>query len=274
MKFSYLLIFILFSCNQKALNNDESSNYLKKEDSIRINNYVDKAFIHGVYSQERQKYLDSALLIQPRNAYLWQQKAMPLYKMRKYSLGKPFLEKSVLYNEEKYLDYSAFMKCVFSKEYQESIDEFFEMKKKYGDSYVMDHTYNFYIALNYLQLNKFKEAKDFLLKSKLQQFNDFPNDPPEEACHYLDWFYLGVTNYELGNYKEAINDFNMSLKVYTNFGDAMNYIARCYLNLGEKELASEWFELAKLNKYNTINEDNVFYEVYPYQVYHRLIVMD
>ena len=51
------------------------------------------------------------------------------------------------------LEYSAFMKCLFSKEYEESIEEFMTVKEKYGDSYVMDHTHNFYIGLNYLQLN-------------------------------------------------------------------------------------------------------------------------
>jgi tetratricopeptide (TPR) repeat protein len=270
MRYVIFFIFIvLLSCNQKTA--DESIQ-LKVEDSLKMNDYASRAFNFGVYSQERQKYLDSALLIKQDNAYLWQQKAMPLYKARKYSLGKPYLEKAVRYNPEKYLDYRAFMKCIFSKEYKESIDEFMEMKERYGDSYVMDHTYNFYLALNYLQLNQFKKAKDFLLKSKVQQFADFPNDSPEEACHYLDWFYLGISDYELGNYKEAIQSFNMSLKVYTNFGDAMNYMARCYLNLGNEEQTSKWFDLAYKNRSNTINEDNVYYEVYPYQVYHKLLV--
>lgn len=274
MKFCFLFILILFSCNQKVNIENSDLKHLTSEDSTKVKSYVLKAFNHGLHSQERQKFLDSALIIQPNNAYLWQQKAMPLYKARKYSLGKPFLENAVLYDEEKYSDYSAFMKCIFSKEYKESIKEFKQVKEKYGDSYVMDHTYNFYLALNYLQLNQFEEAKAFLLKSKAQQFSDFPNDPPEEACHYLDWFYLGISDYELGNYSEAIQSFNMTLKVYTNLGDAMFYKAKCYQNIDNKENASKWFDLAYENRFNTINEDNVFYEVYPYQVYHRLRIVE
>ena len=272
MKYSLLFVLILFSCSQKEDKVQGKHVQLNVEDSIKMNDYKSLAYKFGVYSQERQKYLDSALLIKPDDAYLWQQKAMPLYKARKYSLGKPFLEKAVLHNPERYLDYSAFMKCIFSKEYKESIAEFIQMKETYGDSYVMDHTYNFYIALNYLQLNQFQNGKAFLLKSKAQQLLDFPDDPHEEACHYLDWFYLGIADYELGNYQEAIQNIDMSLKVYTNFGDAMYYKALCYLNLGNQEKASEWFELANANRSNTINEDNVFYELYPYQIYHKLIV--
>jgi len=134
----------------------------------------------------------------------------------------------------------------------------------------ISHTYNFYIALDYLQLNRFDEAKAFLLKSKEQQFEGFPDDPPHEACHYMDWFYLGITEMELKNYEEGIKMFDTSLQVYSNFDDAMFYKAICLNELGKKEEATATFDKAIENKENTINEDQVFYEIYPYQAFHRL----
>ncbi|WP_299384023.1 tetratricopeptide repeat protein [uncultured Lacinutrix sp.] len=258
-KLTLLLIsvfLIVSSCGNK--------NNKKPEHVLTIN---DVNF--GISESGYQDYLDSLLVIKPDSAYLWQQKSMFLYKARKYNLGKPFLKKAAFHDPEKYLDYSAFMKCIFSKEYKESITEFMEYKERFGDSYVMDHTYNFYIALNYLQLNKFKKAKAFLVKSKEQQFNDFPKDAPEEACHFLDWFYLGVADYELGNFNEAIESFNMSLKVYANFADAMFYKAKCLQRLNKKEEANTLFEEAKNNKQSTIIEANSYYEIYPYQVFHK-----
>lgn len=243
---------------------------LNRQDSLRIVNYWEEANKAGLYSVRRQQYLDSILEIKPDSAYFWQQKAMPLYKARKYSLGKPFLAKAVEFAPEEYLSYSGFMKCIFSKEYKESIIELLLVKEKYGDSYVMDHTYNFYIALSYLQINQFTKAKEFLIQSRDQQFIDFPEDPPHEACHYMDWFYLGIAEYELGNYENSISCFDMSLKVYDKFADAMYYKASCLGNIGKKdeavELIKKSFELAA----NTINEDQVYYEIYPYQVFHRL----
>lgn len=276
----YLILVALVSC--KGKNSDATSQVvleekvalkISQEDLAKVDGYVKKAWGSDMYSVKYQVYLDSALAIKPDSAYLWQQKAMPLYKARKYSLGKPFLQKAVEHDPKSYLDYSAFMKCIFSKEYEESITEFSEVKERFGDSYVMDHTYNFYIGLNYLQLNKFDKAKEYLVKSKEQQFLDFPKDSPEEACHYLDWFYLGIVEHELENYEEAIRNFNMALKVYTNFGDAMYYKAFSLLALNRAEAAQTTYKMAFENNINTINEDNVFYEVYPYQIFHRLSPM-
>ena len=167
-----LYIFLIFqACSENVDKSTEVKTLTESErvllsttDSIKVANFWQKAMKAPIYSVERQHYLDSALIIKPDSAYFWQQKAMPLYKERKFSLGKPFLEKAVLYDPERYLDYSGFMKCLFSNEYQESIDELNLAKEKFGDGYVMDHTYNFYIALDYLQMNQFANAKKYLLK--------------------------------------------------------------------------------------------------------------
>lgn len=276
MKKYVLLVLLVVACNPTKADTDNSNGddvekvQLTGADSIRLKKFVTEAFKAPLHSKEHQQMLDSALAIQPTNAWLWQQKAMPLYKTRKYQLGKPFLEKAVENDPKKYLDYSAFMKCIFSKEHIKSITEFLQVKQDYGDGYVMDHTYNFYIGLNYLQLNEFNKAKEFLLKSKEQQFADFPKDPPQEACHYLDWFYLGIADFELANYAEAIASFDMALKVYDNFADALYFKGRSIGKLGNFEEGEKLEEIAFQNGENSFNEDNAIYEIYPYQVFHKL----
>lgn len=276
MKKYIILLLVISSCNLSDKKEDMVKGDKKVEkkvlsgiDSMHVREYIEKSFQSPMHSLEHQQYLDSALAIVPESAWLWQQKAMPLYKARKYQLGKPFLDKAVEYAPEKYLDYSGFMRCIFSKDYIKSISEFMRAKKEFGDGYVMDHTYNFYIGLDYLQLNKFSKAKEFLLLSKEQQFKDFPNDPPQEACHYLDWYYLGIADFELGNYNEAIASFDMSLMVYENFAEALYFKGRSMTKLGNEE-GVEWEKKAFENADNTINEDNVIYEIYPYQLFHKL----
>ncbi|WP_300024290.1 hypothetical protein [uncultured Maribacter sp.] len=276
MKKYVILLLFISSCNLSDRKEESGKDDKKVEkkvlsgiDSMRIREYVEKSFQSPMHSLEHQQYLDSALTIMPESAWLWQQKAMPLYKTRKYQLGEPFLEKAVEYDPEKYLDYSGFINCIFSKDYIKSISEFMRAKKEFGDGYVMDHTYNFYIGLDYLQLNKFSKAKEFLLLSKEQQFKDFPNDPPQEACHYLDWYYLGIADFELGNYKDAITSLEMSLKVYENFAEALYFKGRSMTKLGNEE-GAEWEKKAFEYGDNTINEDNVIYEIYPYQLFHKL----
>ncbi|MDO1512150.1 tetratricopeptide repeat protein [Maribacter confluentis] len=274
-KFLFAFILITACTNEKKsdqvrkLSGEDNKVALTRKDSMQIRKFVELAFKAPLHSKEHQVFLDSALHIQPDNAWLWQQKAMPLYKSRKYSLGKPFLEKAVEYDAKRWLDYSGFMKCIFSKEYLESITDFVRFKNEFGDGYVMDHTYNFYIGLSYLQLNEFNKAKEFLELSKEQQYADFSKDAPHEACHYLDWYYLGIANFELGSYQEAISSFDMALKGYGNFADALYFKGRSLTKLGDPE-GVEWERKAFENANNTINEDNVIYEIYPYQVFHKL----
>lgn len=272
-----LIVLVLTACTSEKNNKKEldssltiATDVMTKKDSLRVRNFIEMAMNAPLHSREHQILLDSALTINPENAWLWQQKAMPLYKARKYSLGKPFLEKAVAYDAKKWLDYSGFMKCIFSKQYLESITDLIRAKNEFGDGYVMDHTYNFYIGLDYLQLNEFKKAKEYLTFSKEQQFKDFPNDPPQEACHYLDWFYLGVADFELGNYQDAITAFDMALKVYDNFADALYFKGRSIAKMGNVEEGVIWEKKAFENGENTFNEDNAIYEIYPYQVFHKL----
>ncbi|MNQ11521.1 hypothetical protein D3C85_244100 [compost metagenome] len=70
---------------------------------------------------EWQDCLDQGLKKDSTVAYLWQQKAMPYFKCKKYEVGMPFLDKAVFYNKERWLSYRAFMKCIFSHEYKDAI---------------------------------------------------------------------------------------------------------------------------------------------------------
>ncbi len=86
--------------------------------------------------------------------------------------------------------------------------------------------------------------------------------------HPLDLFYLGIVYYEKENYPAAIEYFDKSLKLYTNFSDAKFYKANC---LGREHRTDEAKALLSeagedFRQGYTMNEDNVPYESYPYQV--------
>jgi len=74
---------------------------------------------------KRQLYIDSALNIVPKASQLWQQKAMPLFKQKKYEIAMPFLDSAVKYDKTKHwLEYRAFIKCIFQKSYRAAIKDF------------------------------------------------------------------------------------------------------------------------------------------------------
>jgi len=213
---------------------------------------------------EWQEEINKGLAQDSTIAYLWQQKAMPLFKQRKYEAGMEFIDKAVQYDPERWQDYRAFIKCIFAKTYREAIIDFEDYKEKYGNSYVMDHTYDFYIGLSYLQLNEFEKAEEVLEKDYEYQLEKYS----EDWLHHLDLFYLGIAKYEQKKYLEAILFFDKALKIYPDFSEVQLYKADCLRRTGKYAEAMELQKLGEINgrKGNTINEDNVIYEIYPYQI--------
>jgi tetratricopeptide (TPR) repeat protein len=242
---------------------------LSSADKARQDSLIEK-YVHngakqfGLYSQERRDELDKGLAIDSTVAYMWQQKAMPLFKQGKYELGMPFLDKAVLYNRRDWQEYRAFMKCIFAKQYRNAIADFKDCKERFGNNFVMDHTYDFYMGISHLMLNEFEEAEE-LFKS---DYDSIMNVKGPDWLHHLDLFYYGISLYEQKKYTEAIVFFNEALVRYPTFSDVQAYKAKALYAIGKAEEATALYEQAKINgkKGMTINEDNEIYERYPYQV--------
>lgn len=274
--FSILLICVLISCQHQgdkevqvtafnSIENSEIQVYTEKQKEI-IETYVEQCAHQYSYvynHQQYQKCLDQAIQEDPQISYVWQQKAMPYFKARKYEVGMRYLDKAVKINKARYLSYRGFINCIFVKDYESAIRDFEEIKSMVGNSFEMDHSYNFYIALSHLQLNNFKEAEKLFKKEIDDQISEWG----AEEYHHLLMFYYGISLYEQQKFKAAISALDKTLKKYPNFSDAMFYKSICLYQQGNPEfktLAEKARENGKAG--NTINEDNAIYETYPYQI--------
>lgn len=261
-----LILISLFSCDTKPASAQTSD---KENQEKIIEKYLNNCAKNHSYTFEMNKWqecLDKGLKEDSTIAYLWQQKAMPLFKARKYEAGMVFLDKAVKYDEKKWLAYRGFIKCIFAKTYKSAIADFEKIKSIEGNSFVMDHTYNFHIALSYLQLNEFEKAEKIFAKDIEEQVTQWG----EDGYHHLDLFYYGISLYEQQKWEKAIIQFNKSLEKYPKFTEPMIYkvFAMSHMDkYSEEEIKSIAIE-AKENKNlgNTINEDNAVYEMYPYQI--------
>ena len=256
MKILILLLLPLFAFSQhteeqKNINKEKLAHYYAKTADVRL------------FSQARQKYIDSILMIDHYNAYLWQQKAMPLFKQKKYELGLQYLDSAIKYDQTNhYIEYGAFMKCIFVKNYKESINDFELIKVKNKNGFIMDHSYDFYIGLSYLQLNQFQKAEEFL-KSSIEY-----SELKWKEAHYLEYFYLGIVKMEQENLSEANRFLEKALKLYKEFPDALYYKAQL-LELENKYAEAKPLIEQAISNYSkgySINEDNAKYEDYPYQI--------
>lgn len=202
-------------------------------------------------------------MTQPLPCYT-QLKALPYWKTKKYDLAIKYYDKAVLIDRAAYLGRRGYLKCIFQKDYKSAITDMEMAMKEFGYGYQNDHSYPFYIALCYLQLNEFKKAEQILQ-------NDFDKkirESGENALHFIGLFYMGIIQYELRDYNKAIYFLDKCLKTYTNFSDAKYYKGVCLLQKGDQYNAEIIMREAKLNfeEGYTINEDDVPYEAYPYKV--------
>lgn len=275
-KIAYLFISLFFcaGCQKEDVANIEvqvsnankAQAYTETQQEI-IDDYVYNCADKYSYRFNHHKYqqcLDDGINKDPNISYLWQQKAMPYFKARKYEVGMQYLDKAVKINKVRYLPYRGFIKCIFTKTYKEAIKDFEEIKAIEGNSIVMDHSYDFYLALSHLQLNHFEKSEDIFLKDVNAQIEEWG----EKEYHHLSIFYLGISQYEQKKWEEANKSFNKTLEKYPTFSDAMYYKSICLYKQGKIDEYKEWYAKAKENGEagNTISEDNSLYETYPYQI--------
>ena len=237
----------------------------KKQQAL-IDEYLESCGNRLYYhAPEWQECLDAMLAKDSTVAYFWQQKAMPYFKARKYEVGMALQDKAVSYDINQ-LPYRAFIKCIFSKSYCDAIVDFEESIRLFGNTYEMDHTYNFYIALSYIQLNEFSKAESILEKELRNTIDAKGTD----NAHHLDLFYYGISKYEQKKWAEAVAVFDRALKLYPQFSDVKFYKAICLSRLNKKDEYIKLYDEARADfkAGYTINEDNVVYEKYPYQITH------
>ncbi|MFM2048403.1 MAG: hypothetical protein RI955_951 [Bacteroidota bacterium] len=259
--FIFILLISNFVFSQSALPTDTSKQFEEKV----IKHFIDNgAYKHSYYHPEWRKNFDSAIALLPSKAFLYQQQAMPLYKRHKYEAGKPYLDKAVALNPKKYLPYRGFMNCIFRKNYHDAIADFTEVKRLLGNGFEMDHEYDFYIALSYLQLNNFDSAKILFQKCIETESAKYG----AKYVHQLNYFYLAIVESELENYPIAVSYLDSCLIRYPNFSDAQYYKAIWLKHIDRNYDSQPLLHEAYNNSRDgySITEDNTFYEKYPYQM--------
>jgi hypothetical protein len=113
--FIILLTFFFINC-QSQTSNDETAVDKKARQAAIVQEHVydcaDK-MNYTVMMKEYQDCIDAGIKKDSTIAYLWQQKAMPYFKARKYEVGMQYINKAVKYDAARWQSYRAFIKCIF-----------------------------------------------------------------------------------------------------------------------------------------------------------------
>lgn len=235
-----------------------------KRDDIREKYLVNGAYKYHYLMPEWTENIDKALKIDSTIAELWQMKALPLWKTRKYDLALQSFDKAVKYNRQAFLSRRGYLKCIFKKDYRAAIEDLEQAEKEFGEVNQNDHSLKFYVALSHLQLNEFDIAEK-TMKNDMQNTLKISG---ESGIHYLQQFYLGVILYEEKKYDEAILNFDKALSFYKNFADAEYYKGLCLLKISKNQEGVNLLYKAKedAENHHSFHEDDSYYELFPYQV--------
>ncbi|WP_428655277.1 tetratricopeptide repeat protein [Runella sp.] len=232
------------------------------QDSL-ITHYIDNGAATFSYNNPKwHVYLDSLIAICPTIARAYQQKALPYIKSGDFGRAFPLEDKAVEYDPVRWIGYRAFLKCIFSKDYEGAIADFDLAQKIVPNSFVMDHSYCFYKGLCFLELKNFKKAERNLLEDiQIQTKGDTAKN-----VHYNTLLYCGIVYYEMKQYKKAEAYLKKCLSQFSQLPDAHFYLAMVYKVEGKVykphlEFAKKAFE----DGYKQ-NEDNEAYAYYPHQI--------
>ena len=213
---------------------------VKSQNQIIDKYYTNCAKTHSytISMNDWQQCLDKGLKQDKTIARLWQEKAMPYFKARKYEIGMKYLNKAVKYDKQRWLDYRAFIKCIFVKNYKSAIEDFNKASELLEDGYIMDHSYDFYLGLCYLGLTQYDKAEELFSNYVDKQFAE----DGEQWINPTSLFYLGISLYELEKYEEAIVVFDRALILYNNFSDVKFYKSVCLMKLGREVQSSKIYD--------------------------------
>jgi tetratricopeptide (TPR) repeat protein len=234
------------------------------QDSL-VARYLDRGAHRVSYlSPQWGQYCDSLIAACPNIAYAYQQKGMPLIKCGDYAKAMPLIDKAVALDENRWLAYRGFLKCIFTKDYTGALADFQRVAKLKPNGREMDHTYAFFEGACELELGHDKLAeKAFAADMAAQRGAD-----GQGSIHFNSLWYAGVAAARLRQYAQAQNYLQQCLKAYPQHPEANYYLALNYRAQGQPALARQHLEAAQralIGGYR-LNEDNIFYANYPEQI--------
>jgi tetratricopeptide (TPR) repeat protein len=228
--------------------------------------YERMSAIYSIYNTKGQAVADTALMIDPTNAYIWQQKAMPNLKNGDFPTWIGYINHAVELNPDRYLSYRGFCKAIFMKDYENALLDFEALQKRKPNIalFEMDHSIDFFKSICHLELGNVEKAKEFMEKSVNWQLDN----KGLEWTHYVDLFYLGAIYFDLNDMEKAEKYIDQSLAKYADFPDA-NYYKALILQRKNRKMEAlthlDRLEHAKTKGYR-MNEDNEIYSNYPKQI--------
>jgi tetratricopeptide (TPR) repeat protein len=199
---------------------------------------AEKANQYYQFQKEFQEILDNSIRICPYFAYSYSAKSTAYLKSGDFLNWKPLIDKAVLHDPQMYLGSRAWCRFQFFRDYKGAIQDIEKLDSlvNYDIGYSVDGDYHLNIgkAMCYSALNQKQKA--------IELFHEQLNKKDYVAGQY-DYYQLGVTYYEVKDFKNALQAFEKQTVIY-EFADNAYYKSKVYQALNNRSEYEKYKELA------------------------------
>ncbi|WP_331060985.1 tetratricopeptide repeat protein [Hymenobacter sp.] len=254
------------SCGQTVTKQPLAAECSRKtyRDSL-ITRYIERGAEKVSYLDPRwNQYCDSLIAICPNIGVAYQHKAVPPVKDGKWEEAFALEDKAVEVDPQAWLAYRGFLKVIKTKDYEGGLADFQLAARRNANGREMDHTFPFFEGLCHLKMGQYALAEqDFKRDMALQK-----SSIAEADIHFNSLFYVGVLYWKMGKYALSEQYLQQCLKQYAQHPDANYYLGLTHRAQKRETEARQRLTFAQqcLAKGYQMNEDNTFYENYPYQI--------
>ncbi len=219
-----LIVVLTIFCFSFELCSQPNCELLK--DNTDCYNSCEKAWKAIRYKQgsfKSQELFNQSIDLCPSFAYSYMEKGVPYLKRGHFVEWKKLIDRAVQLSPIEYLGYRGWCRLQFLRDYIGAIEDIEELKRImiYDVGYCQNGNYHLEVALGlcYKELGELERAKT-IIHTHLKTYKSSPG--------LYDYYHIGVIEYELGNYEQAIELLEKQLDYY--------------------ELAEVYFYLALANK--------------------------
>jgi len=176
---------------------------------------------------------ETAIEYDQDNSDAWMERSVSFNKAGDFEMGFEFLDKAVELKPSSHLGYRGWIRLRKMRDYDKALADFDRL-----DSL----TPNFVDApwgedIDFLRGECYFGKKDY--QKAIELFNRNIKNQKEDWADIHSFVYLGLCEYELGNYRKAITEFQRAIRQTENVPESYFGMAKAYKNLGQIEKAKE-----------------------------------
>ncbi|WP_244901848.1 tetratricopeptide repeat protein [Croceivirga radicis] len=195
---------------------------------------------------------EKAIEYDQENSDAWMERSVAFNKAGNFEKGFEYLNKAVELDPKLHLGYRGWIRLRKMRDFDKALEDFDRL-----DSL----TPNFVDApwgedIDFLRGECFFGKKEY--QKAIELFNRNIKNQKEDWVDIHSFVYLGLCEYELGNYKKAISEFERALKQSEHIPESYFGMAKSYQKLGQIEKAKEQILKAENNMH--YKRDDVYNE--------------